>query len=151
SFERDRLKAGASRLGSLGHQDEVEGGPLAPGQEEDRPVPPLVLDRDELLDGRTVLDLDEELAVLAASHRLLDPEVRGEILPAQSQGGVSGLVLGDLVSRSPEDRFRQRFRDTTFCLEKVHPASGTALEVPGNTQLLLIVLTSPALRRAQNL
>src|SRR6185295_14422315 len=82
---------------------------------------------------------------------LLHPEVRGEVLSTQSQGRIPGLELGNLVSGPSEDRFRQGFRDTAFCLEKIHSASEDDLEVLGNTRLPLIVLSSLPRRRAQNL
>src|SRR5688500_10447859 len=61
--EGHRLKAGAAGLGALGDEDEVQFGPLPAGEEEDRAVAPLVFDRDVLLDGGAVLDLDEVLAL----------------------------------------------------------------------------------------
>src|SRR5687768_6279795 len=75
--EGDRLEARTAGLGPLRDEDEIELGPLAAREQEDRAVAPLVLHGDVLLDGGTVLDLHEVLALVAFGQALGDAEVGG--------------------------------------------------------------------------
>src|SRR5207244_931101 len=118
--EGESLEARAARLGALRDEDEVECGPVASGDEERRAVAPLVFDGDELLDGRAVLDLDEELTVGGARRRRRHAEIRREVLAAEPERERLLAVRVDLVARAAEDRLDEGRGDPTLGLEKIH-------------------------------
>src|SRR2546428_500062 len=101
--EGEGLEARAARLRALGDEHEVERGPVASGHEERRPLAPLILDGDELLDGWPVLHLDEELAVGGAPRRRRHEEVGREVLTAEAERQRLLAVRAHLVARAAEN------------------------------------------------
>ena len=117
------LEAGAPGLGPLAHEHEVEVGPLPTGQLEHRALATLILHRDELLDRRAVLDLDENLQMRSAVRPEADDEVGGEVFTPDAQGQVRRAERVAATARAPEDRLHQCLGDTALGLEKVHDLS----------------------------
>src|SRR5213078_3505652 len=117
--EDDGLKARPPLLGMVGDHDRAQRGPVLAREHEDRGVPPLVLERDELLDEGPVGHLDEELALVAVVGRQGGVERRRPIVADEAE---AGLVLegADAVPRAAEDGLHQGDGNAVLRVVKVH-------------------------------
>src|SRR5688500_17217930 len=118
--ERDGLEARAARHRVIGHRQERHVRPVAAGETEDRRVMTLVLERDEGLDERPVLDLDEDVAPVGPFTGG-GQEVRAEVLASEPErGGADGLVGLKVEASAAEDRLYERGSDAALGLVDFH-------------------------------
>ncbi|OLB14724.1 MAG: hypothetical protein AUH18_00100 [Candidatus Rokubacteria bacterium 13_2_20CM_69_10] len=112
-------KARPPLLGMVGDHDRAQRGPVLAREHEDRGVPPLVLECDELLDERPVGHLDEELALVAVVGRQGGVERRRPVVADEAE---AGLVLkgADAVPRAAEDGLHQGDGNAVLRVVKVH-------------------------------
>src|SRR5256886_7527226 len=122
---RDLTVTGVQTCALPIYEDEVERGPLPAGKEEDRLLAALILHRDELLDRRPVLHLDEHLlaalSVLAGDGRA---KVGGEVLAAGAHGRPSGGGGFGLTPGPAKDRLDQSLGNPALGLQEIHHTSG---------------------------